>query len=413
MARLILGPEMNIQAPPNLSPGVYQRLIAAGINDWGGVSPVTPDHVNPEAPWPAIDELARKTRRGRQGAGRAARHLSGLRARARALAGARAWRRSVRRMSDAEGLAREDDWAPGNTEPPPRAAGAAQRAVDPRDRAHRRSRRPAASASTEAEIVRLFAARDADYRHVTARGRRAAPGGERRRRQLRRQPQHQLHQHLLLTAAASAPSPRAARTTTCAARPTISTWTRSSRRAVEAWERGATEVCLQGGIHPDYTGETYLAICRADQAGGARHARPRLLAARGDAGRGDARAVRSTTSSRGCKRRGARHACPAPRPRSSTTRCARSSARTRSTPPNGSTCMRAAHALGLRTTATIMFGHVERSLALGAPPAGAARPAGRDRRLHRVRAAALRAHGSADVPARAGRAGARPSARRC
>ena len=61
-ARLILGPEMNIQAPPNLSPGVYPRLIAAGINDWGGISPVTPDHVNPEAPWPAIDELARAVR---------------------------------------------------------------------------------------------------------------------------------------------------------------------------------------------------------------------------------------------------------------------------------------------------------------------------------------------------------------
>src|SRR6266404_6105478 len=58
-ARLILGADMNIQAPPNLSPGVYPRLIAAGLNDWGGISPVTPDHVNPEAPWPAIDELAR------------------------------------------------------------------------------------------------------------------------------------------------------------------------------------------------------------------------------------------------------------------------------------------------------------------------------------------------------------------
>ena len=52
---------MNIQAPPYLSPGVYPRLIAAGINDWGGISPVTPDHVNPEAPWPAITELAERT----------------------------------------------------------------------------------------------------------------------------------------------------------------------------------------------------------------------------------------------------------------------------------------------------------------------------------------------------------------
>ena len=61
MSRLIFGPAMNIQAPPNLSPSVYARLIAAGINDWGGVSPVTPDHVNPEAPWPHLDALRRET----------------------------------------------------------------------------------------------------------------------------------------------------------------------------------------------------------------------------------------------------------------------------------------------------------------------------------------------------------------
>ncbi|MFM7690783.1 MAG: 7,8-didemethyl-8-hydroxy-5-deazariboflavin synthase CofG, partial [Alphaproteobacteria bacterium] len=60
-ARIILGAEANIQAPPNLSPGTYPSLIAAGINDWGGISPVTPDHVNPEAPWPAIASLTEKT----------------------------------------------------------------------------------------------------------------------------------------------------------------------------------------------------------------------------------------------------------------------------------------------------------------------------------------------------------------
>src|SRR5215470_5338526 len=59
-ARLIFGPEMNIQAPPNLNPGGLAEMIDAGINDWGGVSPVTPDHVNPEAPWPALDRLARE-----------------------------------------------------------------------------------------------------------------------------------------------------------------------------------------------------------------------------------------------------------------------------------------------------------------------------------------------------------------
>ena len=63
VARLIFGAEMNIQAPPNLSPGVFHRIIASGINDWGGVSPVTPDFVNPEAPWPHLQELAEETAR--------------------------------------------------------------------------------------------------------------------------------------------------------------------------------------------------------------------------------------------------------------------------------------------------------------------------------------------------------------
>lgn len=58
VARLLLGGRMNIQAPPNLSPETYPLLLLAGINDWGGVSPVTPDHINPEAPWPLIDTLA-------------------------------------------------------------------------------------------------------------------------------------------------------------------------------------------------------------------------------------------------------------------------------------------------------------------------------------------------------------------
>ena len=61
VARLVLGPDMNIQAPPNLSPGVYPRLLAAGLNDWGGVSPLTPDHINPEKPWPGLRELRRAT----------------------------------------------------------------------------------------------------------------------------------------------------------------------------------------------------------------------------------------------------------------------------------------------------------------------------------------------------------------
>lgn len=60
VARLLLGP-MNIQAPPNLSAPDYEELLEAGLNDWGGVSPLTPDFINPEAPWPQLKELERRT----------------------------------------------------------------------------------------------------------------------------------------------------------------------------------------------------------------------------------------------------------------------------------------------------------------------------------------------------------------
>ena len=63
VARLILGPEVNIQAPPNLSADVYPRLLAAGLNDWGGISPLTLDHINPERPWPMIRDLRDATAR--------------------------------------------------------------------------------------------------------------------------------------------------------------------------------------------------------------------------------------------------------------------------------------------------------------------------------------------------------------
>jgi FO synthase len=59
VARIILGGEMNVQAPPNLTPEQYQLLITAGINDWGGISPLTIDFINPEAPWPQIRTLER------------------------------------------------------------------------------------------------------------------------------------------------------------------------------------------------------------------------------------------------------------------------------------------------------------------------------------------------------------------
>src|SRR5439155_20982145 len=117
-ARLVLGAGWNIQAPPNLSYGGFPLLLDAGINDWGGVSPVTVDHVNPEAPWPGLDLLGQATRsRGLELAPRLAiypEYVSRLEHWVDAEVAPR-----VLAVSDAEGLARDDDWAAGAPETPP------------------------------------------------------------------------------------------------------------------------------------------------------------------------------------------------------------------------------------------------------------------------------------------------------
>jgi FO synthase len=258
-ARLILGPDMNIQAPPNLSPGVYQRLVAAGLNDWGGVSPVTPDHVNPEAPWPAVEELARKSAEtGKVLVNRLAVYPAYVRKPELWLAAEVATQ--VRRMADAEGLARDNDWAPGNTEPPP-APQVLLSDVDPEimrivDRATGGNR------LDHHEIQRLFTARDADYRHVTqaADALRQAVSGDVIRYVVNRNINYTNICYFRCRFCAFS---KGRTHDDLRGKPYDLALEEVSRRAVEAWERGATEVCLQGGIHPDYTGETYEAICRA------------------------------------------------------------------------------------------------------------------------------------------------------
>jgi FO synthase len=258
-ARLILGPAMNIQAPPNLSPGIYPRLIAAGINDWGGVSPITPDYVNPEAPWPAITELAERT----SALDKLLVHrLPIYPSYARNLAtwSAPEIATQVRRLSDAEGLARDDDWAPGTRLTPPvptihgRSVDVVIENIIARAQAGNRLDAP--------EIVGLFAARDADYRRVVIAAdelRRATSGDIVR---------YVVNRNINYTNICSyrcqfCAFSKGKTHETLRGAPYDLALQEIVRRATEAWDRGATEVCLQGGIHPDYTGETYLGICRA------------------------------------------------------------------------------------------------------------------------------------------------------
>src|SRR5262249_27919145 len=109
---IILGPGWSIQAPPNLSYDEFPRLLDAGIDDWGGVSPVTMDHVNPEAPWPEVDRLRVATEsRGLELASRLPLYPAYVRDLARWVDPTVA--PHVLRRTDAEGFAREDRWFAG------------------------------------------------------------------------------------------------------------------------------------------------------------------------------------------------------------------------------------------------------------------------------------------------------------
>ncbi|MCC6779437.1 MAG: 5-amino-6-(D-ribitylamino)uracil--L-tyrosine 4-hydroxyphenyl transferase CofH [Hyphomicrobiales bacterium] len=259
VARLVLGSAINIQAPPNLQqPESLPRLIAAGINDWGGVSPVTPDHVNPERPWPALDALAQAT----AAAGKML--VERLAIYPHYVQHATGWiapklRPRLLRMADADGLARADDWTAGASIAPPASAtlGPAPGLLTPiLDRAAR------GNELSEDDIVTLFGARGESFHEVckAADALRAQHCGSR--------VSYVVTRNINYTNVCSY------RCTFCAfskgkthahlrGRPYDLTLEEIVRRCREAYERGAVEVCLQGGIHPDYTGATYLAICRA------------------------------------------------------------------------------------------------------------------------------------------------------
>ena len=262
VARIVFGAAMTIQAPPNLAGGKLEDMIGAGINDWGGVSPVTPDHVNPEKPWPALTALAAHTEAaGKVLVERLALYPSYIRAIER-------WvdpslKARVLKAADAEGFARTEDWIAGAGHTPPFSVPANVPRMASRDDLQRvLDRATAAEELSEADIVALFAARGNAFQRVcaTADALREAVSGDR--------------VTYIVTRNINYTNVCSFRCQFCAfskgkmsvnlrGRPYDLTLDEIKRRCVEAWERGATEVCLQGGIHPDYTGETYLAVCRA------------------------------------------------------------------------------------------------------------------------------------------------------
>ena len=265
-ARIVLPEEVSVQAPPNLNGERLDELIHAGIDDWGGISPVTLDHVNPEAPWPEIallEEVCAKV--GRPLVERLTIYPRFVATDDHSWIDAKL-RPHVLKLSDAEGLARDSRWSPGLSELAPGTPSAplGRRHSGPvATGLHRLLDRAANGAElSEADIVSLFATRGAAAQAVID----VADG-------LRRETRGDTVTYVV--------NRNINYTNICAYACTFCAFSKSSskagfrdkpymidagevaERAREAVARGATEVCLQGGIHPSYTGETYSGIVRA------------------------------------------------------------------------------------------------------------------------------------------------------
>ena len=263
VARILFGPKMSIQAPPNLSPGVLPQIVNAGINDWGGVSPLTPDFVNPEAPWPHLEELGRET-------AAAGKHLHERLTIYPAYAiGAERWVdkslvTNIMDRIDGEGFPTTDNWVPGAPTSPPEEV--INRIETPpvsvsKDISKILERANIGRDLTEDEIVRLIRARGDDFNAVV-------------------QAADTLRQKTVGDSVSFVVNRNINYTNICyfkcqfcafskgklsenlRGRPYDLSPEEIKRRVVEAWERGGTEVCMQGGIHPEYTGQTYLDILK-------------------------------------------------------------------------------------------------------------------------------------------------------
>jgi len=264
VARIIFGADMSIQAPPNLSPGVLPQIVAAGINDWGGVSPLTPDFVNPEAPWPHLEELGRETAHaGKQ-------LVERLTIYPKYAQRVETWvgeplRQHVLNMIDAAGMPRTDTWSPGEAASPPADVMALIRKTDasPSKRiAEILERAQRGDDLSERDVADLFGARGDDFSAVV----RAAD--DIRRRVNGDVVSYVVNRNINYTNVCYfkcqfCAFSKGKLSENLRGRPYDLSLEEIQRRTVEGWERGATEVCMQGGIHPDYTGDTYVEILNA------------------------------------------------------------------------------------------------------------------------------------------------------
>jgi FO synthase len=264
VARLLLPDEIAVQVPPNLSYADFPRLLEAGIDDWGGISPVTVDHVNPEAPWPEIERLRVATEEaGLEVAPRLALHPRFARDLDR-------WADpgvapKIRLRSDAEGLARTDPWAAGRAGQVPRLHSTHPTGIGAG------LVRPASPVTQvlgkdkdldEDDVTTLFSARGRDFAAVLG-------AADRLRREVNGDTvtyvvtRNVNYTNVCYFRCGFCAFSKGKLAANLRGAPYLVPLEEIVRRAREAWDRGTVEICLQGGIHPGFTGETYLEICTA------------------------------------------------------------------------------------------------------------------------------------------------------
>ncbi len=270
LARLLLPSDVTIQAPPNLADSgmngepPYLRYIEAGINDWGGVSPVTPDHVNPERPWPHLEELERATEsRGYLLLERLALHPSYA-------LNAERWvdeklHSNVWSGIDAEGFARVEDWAPGTEEEVSRKNVAEVRGMRPSNMRPEFVRALAGAGERdldEEEVSLLFTARGSELSELckVADELRQEVSGDEVTYVVNRNINYTNLCYFRCRFCAFSKGPKSLN---LRGDPYLLDTAEVARRAREAWEKGATEVCMVGGIHGSFTGQNYIDYLRA------------------------------------------------------------------------------------------------------------------------------------------------------
>ncbi len=269
MARLIFGPQMSLQAPPNLNQGHLQALVDAGINDWGGVSPLTPDFVNPEAPWPHLEKLAQET----ADAGKVL--CERLTVYPNYIAKHEDWADikiapKLLNLADASGLARSDDWEAGTVvDELPSTAGCTAPNIRSGDTARLHELTDRAQKGQDLsvrEITELFETRGAGVDHIcsAADDLRKSVNGDTVTYVVTRNINYT---NVCTFKCQFCAFSKGKMSENLRGKPYIVDYDEIARRAKEAWDRGATEVCMQGGIHPAYTGQTYIELCQAAKKG--------------------------------------------------------------------------------------------------------------------------------------------------